>query len=254
MRVISYNLRKNRASSELIGLASDYRPDVLCLQECDTLALPAEINNLRLADSTSRNRLGLAVYYRDDRFEAVTTKTFALKKSLHDRVLKPAHERLIGTRLVDREADRELVVASFHAAPLTALNSLRRAQIHAALAELRILGPGLPSLMVGDYNYPIFKENLSDRVKESGYDLTLSDNRTYTRYKFFRGHFDLATSIGLAIDSVETLPRGTSDHMPILVTSSYSTGKQGAGRDHDPMDSAPVGPGFDPRPDDDFVL
>ena len=82
MRVISYNLRKNRASSELIGLASAYRPDMLCLQECDTLELPAEINNLRLADSTSRNRLGLAVYYRDDRFEAVTTKTFALKNSL----------------------------------------------------------------------------------------------------------------------------------------------------------------------------
>lgn len=222
MKVISYNLRKNRASGELLALAERYDPDLLCLQECDTLDLPAEVGLLHLADSTTRNRLGLAVYYRRDRFTAKKTETFALKKSLHDRVLTPAHERLIGTLLYDMAAQRELVVASFHAAPLTALNSLRRNQIRSAHAELNVLGPNLPTLMVGDYNYPIFKKHLSAEVRESGYDLTLSDSRTYTRYKFFRGHFDLATSVGLTIDSVETLPRGTSDHMPILVTSSYS--------------------------------
>lgn len=221
MKVISYNLRKNRASTELVTLIDRFDPDMLCLQECDTTALPPEVGGLSLADSTTRNRLGLALYYRSDRFEAAETRTFALKKSLHDRVLTPAHERLIGTRLVDNEEERELVVASFHAAPLTALNSLRRHQIRTAHEQLRELGPGLPTLMVGDYNYPIFKENLSARMLKSGYDLTLSDKRTYTRYKFFRGHFDLATSVGLDIDSVETLRQGTSDHMPILVTASY---------------------------------
>ncbi|TFC36150.1 endonuclease/exonuclease/phosphatase family protein [Cryobacterium sp. TMT2-17-1] len=222
MKVISYNLRKNRASGELIALAENYDPDVLCLQECDTLELPEEIGLLHLADSTVRNRLGLAIYYRMDRFTNERTQTFALKKSLHDRVLTPAHERLIGTRLTDLAAHREIVVASFHAAPLTALNSLRRNQIRTAHEELHVLGPGLPTLMVGDYNYPIFKGRLGDHITQSGYDLTLSDTRTYTRYKFFRGHFDLATSIGLTIDSVETLPLGTSDHLPILVTSTYS--------------------------------
>jgi endonuclease/exonuclease/phosphatase family metal-dependent hydrolase len=222
VQVISYNLRKNRASSELIALTESFEPDVLCLQECDTTALPAEVGHLHLADSTMRNRLGLALYYRKDRFTAVKTQAFELKKSLHDRLLTPAHERLIGTRLLETEAQRELVVASFHAAPLTALNSLRRHQIAAAHEQLRALGPGLPTLMVGDYNYPLFKQNLNERMQESGYDLTLSDSKTYTRYKFFRGHFDLATSIGLTIDSIKTLPRGTSDHLPILVTTSYS--------------------------------
>jgi len=222
VKVISYNLRKNRASGELIALSKNYDPDVLCLQECDTLELPAEVGRLHLADSTVRNRLGLAIYYRKDRFTNENTQTFALKKSLHDRVLTPAHERLIGTRLTDIVSRRELVVASFHAAPLTALNSLRRNQIRTAHEELNLLGPGLPTLMVGDYNYPIFKGRLGDHITQSGYDLTMSDTRTYTRYKFFRGHFDLATSIGLTIDSVETLPLGTSDHLPILVTSTYS--------------------------------
>jgi endonuclease/exonuclease/phosphatase family metal-dependent hydrolase len=221
VKVISYNLRKNRASTELVTLVEQFDPNILCLQEADTSALPAELGKLHLADSTSRNRLGLALYYSRERFEAVETKAFELKKSLHDRVLTPAHERLIGTRLIDQRDDRELVVASFHAAPLTALNSLRRHQIKTAHEQLRELGPGLPTLMVGDYNYPIFKDNLNERMLKSGYDLTLSDKRTYTRYKFFRGHFDLATSVGLDIDSVKTLPRGTSDHLPIMVKASY---------------------------------
>jgi endonuclease/exonuclease/phosphatase family metal-dependent hydrolase len=205
-----------------VALAERFRADVMCLQEVDTTNMPEYIDHLHLADSTKRNRLGLAVYYDRKRFTAGETKAFELKKSMHDRVLTPAHERLIGTRLVDNEDGHELVVASFHAAPLTALNSLRRKQISAAYTQLRTLGEGLPTLMVGDYNYPIFKENLGEKVRDSGYELTLSDKRTYTRYKFFRGHFDLATSVGLDISGVETLKRGSSDHMPILVSASYS--------------------------------
>lgn len=222
MRVISYNLRKHRASGELVGLAERYAPDILCLQECDTRELPQHIHSLQLANATMRNRLGLAVYYRADLFRAEKVQAFVLKKSLHDHVFRPAHERLVGVRLFDIQAERELIVASFHAAPLTALNSLRRHQIKSALGELQLLGPGLPTLMVGDYNYPIFKDNLGEKVRDSGYELTLSDKRTYTRYKFFRGHFDLATSVGFDISGIETLKRGSSDHMPILANATYS--------------------------------
>lgn len=221
IRVISYNLRKHKASGELVDLARSFDVDALCLQECDTADLPDTIGDLHLADSTKGNRLGLAIYYRQERFTAFATKTFALKKSLHDRVLAPAHERLIGTHVIDNETDHGLVIASFHAAPLTASNSLRRNQIHAAHAELLSMGGGLMSLMVGDFNYPFFTKSLTAQMKDAGYDLSLSDRRTYTRYKVFNGHFDFATSQGLVIESVETLPRGASDHLPILVSAEY---------------------------------
>ena len=221
MQIISYNLRKNRAVSELGALAESHEADVLCLQEAEAIALPSELGHMRLVHATERNRLGLAMYVRADRFHARSAHTFQLKKSLHDRLLAPAHERLLGVRLHDAEAGRDLVVASFHAAPLTALNSLRRHQIHAALGELRQLGPGLPALMVGDYNYPVFKGRLDSEMRESGYELSLSDKRTYTRYRMFRGHFDFATSAGLDIGSVRTLDRGTSDHLPILVSATH---------------------------------
>jgi endonuclease/exonuclease/phosphatase family metal-dependent hydrolase len=224
MRVISYNLRKHKASGELLALARNFAVDALCLQEVDAGDLPEALGPLRLADTTKGNRLGLAIYYRTSRFTAVDTQSFALKKSVHDRVLAPAHERLIGTRVVDNDTGQELVIGSFHAAPLTASNSLRRKQIHAAHAELLSMGRGLMTLMVGDFNYPFFTKNLHAHMKNSGYALSLSNHRTYTRYKVFRGHFDFATSLGLDIASVETLPRGKSDHLPILVSAEYGKG------------------------------
>ncbi|WES62884.1 hypothetical protein P0L94_10475 [Microbacter sp. GSS18] len=219
MKVISYNLRKHRAATELDMLVERHNVDVLCLQECDSTDIPSNIHGLRLAEATQRNRLGLAVYYRENTYRAVDVRAIALKKSLHDYVLKPAEERMLGVRLHDIDAARDIIVASFHAAPLTALNSLRRHQIRTALEEVEHLGDGLPALMVGDYNYPVFKERLGQHVRRHGYELSLSDSHTYTRYRFFKGHYDFATSSGFTIDKVKTLPQGLSDHLPILVTA-----------------------------------
>jgi endonuclease/exonuclease/phosphatase family metal-dependent hydrolase len=222
LRTISYNLRKHAASSELAGLVDKYAVDVMCLQEADTSKLPRQLGHLHLADSTKGNRLGLAVYYHDERFAAKETNAFELKKSLHDHVMAPAHERLVGVRLVDRETDHEVAVGSFHAAPLTATNSLRRNQIRAGHEALLGMGGEQMTLMVGDFNYPFFTRSLVKELKASGYELSLSNRRTYTRYKLFRGHFDFATSLGLDIQSVETLPQGESDHLPILVHAEYT--------------------------------
>ena len=221
IRVISYNLRKHKAATELENLAQTADLDALCLQEVSSSRLPAEIGNLHLAGSTKNNRLGLAVYYRKDRYEQLATESFELKKSLHDRIFSPTPERLVGSKLVDRKTGQELVIASFHAAPLTALNSLRRNQIKAAHELLHELGSGVPMLMLGDYNYPLFKDGLTQRVNKTGYDLSLSDRITYTSYKFFRGHFDFVTSQGFTIEGVETLARGSSDHLPILVSATH---------------------------------
>lgn len=228
MKVISYNLRKHRAAAELRGLVDRHGADLLCLQEADTTDLPEQIGGLVLADATQRNRLGLAIYYRANTYRAVDVRAIALKKSLHDMVLKPAEERMLGVRLHDIDAGSDVVIASFHAAPLTALNSLRRHQIRTALTELDLLGEGLPKLMVGDYNYPVFKERLGQHIRDHGYELNLSDSRTYTRYRFFRGHYDFATSVGFEIETVRTLPQGLSDHLPILVTAQPLPGS-GAG-------------------------
>lgn len=217
MKVISYNLRKHRAVNELDELVRVNDPDVLCLQEAVVDELPAAVGDLDFVRGTSSNRLGLAVYVRRNAYRVLGTKTIGLKKSLHDHVLKPAHERVLAVHLQDIDDNTELVVASFHAAPLTALNSLRREQIRVALEEIADMGAGLPVLLVGDFNYPVFKERLSEHLRAEGYELIMSDTRTYARYRVFRGFYDFATAVGYTVDSVTTLPQGTSDHLPILV-------------------------------------
>src|SRR6218665_393254 len=112
MKVISYNLRKHRAAGELEELVEEHGADVLCLQECAVEALPERVGDLSLAQATQGNRLGLAVYYRTDTFRLHSLRAIELKKSLHDRVLKPAHERVLGVRLHDIDEGRELIVAS----------------------------------------------------------------------------------------------------------------------------------------------
>lgn len=219
IKIISYNLREHMASHELVDLVAEWDPDVLCLQEAHTELLPSELGSLELADSTKNNRLGLAVYYRRDRFEGHASSTYVLKRGMHDILFSPTHERLLATRMFDKVAGREIIVASFHASPLTARNSLRRHQIKAAYDALSAIGEGLPSIMVGDYNYPLGLGKLVRHVEKSGYDLTRSDRQTYLRYKIFRGHFDFVTSSGVTVQNVETLPQGVSDHLPILITA-----------------------------------
>ncbi len=220
MRVISYNLWHSRADSELTGLvAADPELDALCLQEAYRKGIPERIGHLQLAHSTGKNLLGLAVYVNAERYEVLDTGVWELKKSLHDVVFERTPERLVGVHLRNRVTGDAFVLASFHAAPLSALNSLRRKQIAAAHEHLLELGEGAPILMVGDYNYPLFHNRLGERLARTGVDLVLSDKRTYGRFKLVQGHFDFVTAQGLEVTDVMTLRRGKSDHFPILVTA-----------------------------------
>lgn len=231
MKVLSYNLRKHRAADEIAALVEQHDPDVLCLQEADTAALPDRVDGLVLAEATRENRLGLAVYVRESTYRVEQVHAIALKKSLHDHVLRPANERVLAATLRDIDNNTGFVVASFHAAPLTALNSLRRHQIRSALHELRVWGGGLPTLMVGDFNYPMFKERLWHFLQAEGYELVMSDSRTYTRYRMFKGYYDFAAAVGFDVASVTTLPQGSSDHLPILITATLERAR-GSGYSH----------------------
>ena len=188
---------------------------MLCLQEADTADLPPGVGHLALADATRSNRLGLAVYTRSDKYIVKATKLVSVHKSLHDRLLAPAHERLLAVHLLDPESGREVLVGDFHAAPLTASNKLRRKQISAAHDGMRSLAMHLPALMVGDFNYPWFINGLERRLETEGFRLTRSTEPTYLRYKFFSGYFDFVTSTGYRIDRVDVLPAGASDHRAI---------------------------------------
>lgn len=49
-----------------------------------------------------------AVYYRENTYRVADMRSMALKKSMHDRVLKPAEERMLGVRLHDIDQNRSM--------------------------------------------------------------------------------------------------------------------------------------------------
>lgn len=221
--VMSYNLWKNQAVDDLRGLIAKYPVDILCVQEAHTATLPRTLGDLHLSASTDNDRLGLAIYSRNDRFTVHATRSFALTRSLHDRVMRSTPERLVAAHLVDESSGEGLVVASFHAAPLSDPNIVRRAQIRRAHDLLAKLGEGLPTLMIGDFNYPWFARHLGECLARAGFTLTRGAASTYHRFPILRGTFDLATSVGFDLGPVRTLAQGLSDHLPIIVTATRSS-------------------------------
>ncbi len=217
LNIISYNLKYNRASKELSGLVEDYGADVLCVQECYSEQLPDHVSGLQLAEKTRFNRLGLAIYYNASRFSLDHTEAYPLKESMYDKLFSPAEERLLVTKLFDNTARQEILVGSFHATHIIASNYVRRHQIKTAHETLSRLSMNSPAIMVGDYNYPLFKKGLKVFIEKTGYELSLSDKPTYYLTRVVKSHLDLATSINTHIEKVKTLPRGVSDHAPILV-------------------------------------
>jgi exodeoxyribonuclease-3 len=200
-----------------------YEPDLICLQEAAGFSLPARIGPLRLASASTTNNLRVALYVRSDRFEIVTASSFRLFRSLHDRLLGYTGERLAAARLHDRVTGRDLVVGSLHATPLTDPNSSRLRQVSDAHRHLRSMGHNLPIVLAGDFNYPILTTTLRWFVAAQGFKLARSRTGTYQSHtrKYVKGSFDLATTSGLVVDEIVTLPQKASDHKPIRLVMSY---------------------------------
>jgi len=220
LKIISYNLKHHRASNELDDLAEQYDADIVCIQECYAEQLSKTLGpNMVLAEKTILGRLNLAIYYRRDRFEILQTGSYQLASSVYEQIMMYKTERLLVTEFHDRETGQKLSIGSFHATQLVASNYLRRLQIEHAHHRLsNICGNG-PAIMVGDYNYPLFRRRLREFVENTGYKISISDKPTY-QSMVFRGHFDLATSLNAQVERVLTLPKGLSDHAPILIQAT----------------------------------
>ena len=226
MQLLSYNLEKNKACVELDQVVRNAGADVACLQEATVCELPEKVGDLQLIAGTEHNRLGLAIY-ADPRYQVAKIATRGFKRSIHDMVAAPAKERLLAAELTDEETGETTVVASFHASPLTSTNYKRRIQIRESLGTMELLGADAPLVMAGDYNYPVFRHNLEQRLTEWGYDVTFANGTTYRRGPV-SGHFDFVASKGLDVESVSSLPQSLSDHHPILIRARVHPG-------HDPQ-------------------
>lgn len=221
--VLSYNLWQGRAQPELAALVDAHDPDVLCIQEASAFSLPRRLGGMELAIVTAGNRLAIAIYVRSSRFEVESASSFQLTISRHDRLVGGTGHRLVGARVLDRVAGRRVVLGSFHATPFTDSNAVRRLQVDDAQDELEKLGPGLATVMAGDYNHPILLFMLRHHLKRRGLSLARTSTSTFHKDgNIMRGKFDLATASQFVVTSAVTLQQGASDHKPVLFRLHYS--------------------------------
>ena len=221
--VLSYNLWHGRAQAELVGIVADREPDVLCIQEARASGIPKQIGPLRLAATTPRNRLSVALYVRTSRFDIESAAAVRLSVSRHDRLVGGTDERLVTARVRDVSAGRNLVVGSFHGTPFTDSNGFRRRQVDDAHRAMQDLGPGLPMVMAGDYNHPILLPMLRWHLRRQGISVASTPTSTFHKEgSVMRGKFDLATTTGFDVVTAQTLPQQSSDHRPVLFTLQYS--------------------------------
>jgi endonuclease/exonuclease/phosphatase (EEP) superfamily protein YafD len=75
-------------------------------------------------------------------------------------------------------------------------------------------------VMIGDFNYPLFRSRLERVAARDGFSVAFSDEPTYRHTASLATHFDFLTSRGMRVDEVTTLPAGASDHRPILVDAT----------------------------------
>ncbi len=218
IKIISYNLKWHRAGKVLEDLVDQYDPDILCLQECHAEKLPEFIGDLVLGDITPNWRLNIAVYYRRGRFFSTESSSHVLKSAFLEWLFMPQMERLLITNIYDRYSGKEITLGSFHATSHVTTNRVRRNQINESHDLLKKHNKGGPTLMVGDYNYLLFKRGLRVFVEKSGYELKMSERPTYYFNKYLGVRYDMATTLNAQIEHIKALPKyRLSDHAPILV-------------------------------------
>ncbi len=216
--IISYNLKYHKAYGEIVRLANTYEPDLLCLQECFSSDVQKKASYLRIAAKTSKGKLGLAIYYRPDRFKVLETAAHPVKQSIIERYwnLKSERPRLLVVKFRDKASGNNFVVGNFHATEVTASNYTRREQIKTATSQLDDLAEGSPALLIGDFNYPFFKRGMYKLLAKNDYSVGISDGPTF-KSSYFKGQIDFASATHVKSLEVTTLPFGLSDHAPISV-------------------------------------
>jgi endonuclease/exonuclease/phosphatase family metal-dependent hydrolase len=220
LKVISYNLKYNKALPEVTRLANTYQPDILCLQECFSKELDKKTSYLKLSGKTSTGKLGLATYYRSKRFKVKEKISKPIKQSVIERARHAERPRLLITWLHDKLSDQDIVIGNFHATEVSASNHLRRQQIKEAMESLLEISQNAPAILIGDFNYPFFRKGLQKLLSEYNYTVGSSSALTFKSF-YYKGELDFAAGVNLKNIQVESLPFGLSDHAPIMANVEF---------------------------------
>lgn len=144
---------------------------------------------------------------------------FELPKSRYDKKLSTPIERQQVSIFSINNTNQEFTLTNLHLAHLTSTNMVRLHQIQSAIKNVELFGGALPSVIVGDFNYPFFVRKLTSILEQSGYMQSSFGSKKVTyEWGLFKGYFDriLYSANDWTENKSEILPFGKSDHAPLL--------------------------------------
>jgi endonuclease/exonuclease/phosphatase family metal-dependent hydrolase len=242
IRIASYNLWWHKAYPELPEVAKDQKPTILCLQECYPKELKDKLGTLTLAgahryvhratehkQTTPQNltggaligNVGLALYYDPKQLKLDSLERLQLPLPWQERnggrIAQVAHFTWIGS-------GEKCVVVNVHLSALLAPNRARRQQLQEILEWLAQQGGMAPTILAGDFNYPIAPSGLRKIMKQAGFVECGTSHTAPTHVsKLVKGKFDrIFISHNLKEHDYHVLPFGLSDHAPIAATVSLT--------------------------------
>jgi len=218
--VASYNLLEHKAYDEVRPITEMHDVDVFCLQECNDGRLEKHLGNLRLAGVAELGVIAEATYYNPSKLKLKDSQRFKLASARYERNKPAERYRLLLCRFEVIGTTQELVIGNIHLAHLGASNRARHIQLDQAFTETHQYRSKTPTLVMGDYNYPIPRNGLQRVARKHNFtEVGRSSRKTTYSWQLFRGKFDRAFATeGLSADNYHVLPFGKSDHAPIMVT------------------------------------
>lgn len=248
--LLTYNTLLSDAVAGLEKICGEKNPDIICLQEVDTTpATFAKIEKLgyRLADFSNAfvkfGRIyGVATFYRESMFEFTESKVIFLPKGVIEivafilRIFQTGLRKrtVLRTDFVSKSTKKELTVYNIHLSA-HGTNHIRLKQIKTTLDDVKLNETTDPTILTGDFNYPIGRKRLEELLRT--YDFREATNtifftmggwlKHYTFFeKLFAGPFFKIMKHRLKLDyvfyknlkarSAEKIDAQYSDHYPVF--------------------------------------
>ncbi len=232
--VLSYNLNRGRALPKLPLLIEEFKPDILVLQEIDTLddsVTSIEEFGYTLADFSHsfarRNSLfGVATYYKNGAFSMKKSHTIILPYGLKEIVdfvlIRTFQKRTVLKTDLETPEGKTLIVYNVHLSAFTS-NNLRMKQIRRTFETLDTSSDAM--IVLGDFNYPYGRKKFEEEFAKYGFQ-----EATHKIFDTFRSTMKIFP-FKLKLDYVmyrnmehvisQKIPARYSDHFPLLTSCEF---------------------------------